>query len=197
MNVSRYCTKFASTTCVPCVDSFISEPNVFQECLSCAVCDPGQGLRVKTACTRISDTVCEPLEGSYCTNYEKGSCTQAVEHTKCRPGQYIKQKGTAHKDAQCAGCKNGTYSDGSLEICKHNTKCEELGLGEIKPGSSMSDVECGNKINSLQLALIAGIIVFIAVVTVALVLFFKFRPKTGQRSNRNAAKDQDTEIEEL
>lgn len=52
-----------------------------------------QGLRVKTACTQISDTVCEPLEGFYCTNDEKGSCTQAVEHTKCSPGQYIKQKG--------------------------------------------------------------------------------------------------------
>ncbi|KAK3566192.1 hypothetical protein QTP86_028415 [Hemibagrus guttatus] len=91
-HVYRHCTEFVSTTCVPCVDSFTSEPNGLLKCLSCAVCDPGQGLRVKTACARISDTVCEPLEGSYCTNYEKGSCTQAVEHTKCRPGQYIKQK---------------------------------------------------------------------------------------------------------
>lgn len=53
----------------------------------------GQGLRVKTACTRTSDTVCEPMEGFYCTNDKEGSCTQAVEHTKCSPGQYIKQKG--------------------------------------------------------------------------------------------------------
>ncbi|MCJ8734793.1 hypothetical protein PDJAM_G00239400 [Pangasius djambal] len=139
--VYRHCTEFVSTTCVPCVDStFTSEPNGLLNCRSCAVCDPGQGLRVKTACARTSDTVCEPLEGFYCTNDDQGSCTQAVEHTKCSPGQYIKQKGTAHKDAECAGCKNGTYSDGSLEICKQHTQCEDLGLTEIKPGTTMSDV---------------------------------------------------------
>ncbi|XP_058245660.1 tumor necrosis factor receptor superfamily member 14-like [Hemibagrus wyckioides] len=196
-HVYRHCTEFVSTTCVPCVDSFTSEPNGLLKCLSCAVCDPGQGLRVKTACTRISDTVCEPLEGFYCTNYEKGSCTQAVEHKKCSAGQYINQKGTADKDTECAGCKNGTYSDGSLENCKQHTKCKDLGLGEIKPGSSTSDAECGNKTNSLQVALIVGIIVFIAVVAVAVVLFFKFRHRIGRCSDRNAEKEQGTEIDEV
>ncbi|KAI5610345.1 hypothetical protein C0J50_5168, partial [Silurus asotus] len=143
-HVYRHCTEFISTTCVPCAFStFISEPNGLLNCLSCAVCDPEQGLRVKTTCARISDTVCEPLEGFYCVSNDKGSCTQAVEHRKCSPGHYIKQKGTAHNDAECGECKNGTYSDGSLDICKQHTKCEDLGLRELKPGTTISDVECG------------------------------------------------------
>ncbi|XP_060738182.1 tumor necrosis factor receptor superfamily member 14-like isoform X2 [Tachysurus vachellii] len=194
-HVYRHCTEFVSTTCVPCVDSFTSEPNGLQQCFSCAVCDSGQGLQVKTACTRFSDTVCEPLEGLYCTNYEKGSCTQAVEHTQCSPGQYIKQKGTAHDDAKCAECKNGTYSDGSFEMCKQHTKCEDLGLKEIKPGTMISDVECGNKTNLIQVALIVGIIVFIAVVAVVVVLFFKIRHKISRCSVRNAEKERGTKTE--
>ncbi|XP_047656309.1 tumor necrosis factor receptor superfamily member 14-like isoform X2 [Tachysurus fulvidraco] len=192
-HVYRHCTEFVSTTCVPCVDSFTSEPTDLLQCFSCAVCDTGQGLQVKTACTRISDTVCEPLEGLYCTNYEKGSCTQAAEHTQCRPGQYIKQKGTARDDAECAECKNGTYSDGSLEMCKLHTKCEDLGLDEIKPGTTISDVECGNKINLIQVALIVGILVLIPVVAVVVVL--KSRHKSSRCSDQNAEKEQATKTE--
>ncbi|KAF5906259.1 tumor necrosis factor receptor superfamily member 5-like isoform X1, partial [Clarias magur] len=181
--VYRHCTEYTSTTCVPCVDAtFTSEPNGLPSCFICAICDPEQGLKVKTACTQTSNTECGPLEGFYCTNIEKGSCTQAVEHTKCSPGQYIKQKGTAHKDAECAGCKNGTYSDGSQEICKQHTKCEDLGLTEIKPGTTMSDVECGSKI---KVDLIAGIIIAIVVLAVALVILFKMRHKFGKHAVRN------------
>lgn len=53
----------------------------------------GHGLRVKTACTQTSDSVCEPLEGFYCSDGYRGSCRYAEEHKKCSPGEYIKQKG--------------------------------------------------------------------------------------------------------
>lgn len=52
-------------------------------------------------------------------------------------------------------------------------RCEDLGLTEIKPGTTMSDVQCGKKI---QVALIAGIIACIGVVTGALVIL-KIRHK--------------------
>lgn len=52
-----------------------------------------QGLRVRKACTRSADTVCEPHEGFHCITSNKGSCKLAVEHSKCKPGQYIKQTG--------------------------------------------------------------------------------------------------------
>ncbi|KAI5095204.1 hypothetical protein C0J45_15279, partial [Silurus meridionalis] len=92
--VYRHCTEFTSTTCMPCVGStYTDEPNGLSSCLSCTVCDVGQGLKVKTACTWTSDTVCEPLEGFYCTDYYRLKCTFALKHTKCNPGEYIKQEG--------------------------------------------------------------------------------------------------------
>ncbi|XP_060788249.1 tumor necrosis factor receptor superfamily member 14-like isoform X2 [Neoarius graeffei] len=173
--VYRHCTEFTSTTCMPCVGStYTAEPNGLPSCITCTVCDPGPGLRVKTACTRTSDTVCEPLEGFYCTDEYRDSCRYAVEHTKCSPGQYIKQKGTAVKDAECAVCADGTYSNGSLQICKPHTKCEDLGLKEITPGTNYFDVECGRK---TPVHLIAGIIVAVAVVVVAGVIVFLIKHK--------------------
>ena len=53
----------------------------------------GAGLRVKRACSSTSDTLCEPLEGHYCTDPIKDGCRGAVEHTKCSPGQYVNQTG--------------------------------------------------------------------------------------------------------
>ncbi|KAK3565860.1 hypothetical protein QTP86_017719 [Hemibagrus guttatus] len=86
------------------------------------MCSTVNGLRVKTKCTWTSDTVCEPLEGFYCTDEHRGSCRYAMEHKKCSPGEYIKQKGTAVNDTDCAVCENGTYSNGSFQICKRHRK---------------------------------------------------------------------------
>ncbi|XP_046726276.1 tumor necrosis factor receptor superfamily member 14-like isoform X2 [Silurus meridionalis] len=91
--VYRHCTEFTSTTCMPCVGStYTDEPNGLSNCLSCTVCDVGQGLKVKMACTWTSDTVCEPLEGFYCTDNYRDKCIFARQHTQCNPGEYIKQE---------------------------------------------------------------------------------------------------------
>ncbi|XP_058245668.1 tumor necrosis factor receptor superfamily member 14-like isoform X2 [Hemibagrus wyckioides] len=137
----------------------------------CPMCPSGQGLRVKTTCTQTSDTVCEPLEGFYCTDGYRGSCRYAVEHRKCSPGQYIKQKGTALKDTECAACADGTFSNGSLEMCKPHSKC---GLIEIEKGTNSLDVECGK---NPPVALIAGAVagVLTTVLAVAGALFFVIR----------------------
>ncbi|XP_037391491.1 tumor necrosis factor receptor superfamily member 14-like [Pygocentrus nattereri] len=182
--VYRHCTEDTSTTCVPCLDStFIDAPNGLRECFSCTVCDPNQGLRVKTPCTQSSDTVCEPLDGYHCTDQHRGGCIHALKHTSCSLGQYIKRKGTASKDAECAECADGTFSNGSLQICQPHSKCEELGLTEIKAGTHSSDAECGNKTPA---ALIAGIIVAVLIVAVAVavaVIILKFKRRTAQRAN--------------
>lgn len=119
-----------------------------------------------------SDTVCEPLEGFYCTDEYRNSCRYAVVHTQCSHGQYTKQKGwcnttfcksikqsikywiawawiiyfwlscrcvsvgTAVKDAECAVCADGTYFNGSLQICKQHTKWV---LTCPKPGNIMNE----------------------------------------------------------
>jgi len=57
------------------------------------VCTGLRGVKINRSCTRSADTVCEPLEGFYCIKQNKSSCTYAVQHSECHPGQYIKQAG--------------------------------------------------------------------------------------------------------
>ncbi|KAL6459118.1 hypothetical protein MHYP_G00325900 [Metynnis hypsauchen] len=180
-HVYTHCTENTSTACVPCRHSaFIDAPNGLGDCFSCTVCDPGQGLRVKTPCTRSSNTVCEPLDGHYCTYQQRSNCMLAQKHTNCSPGQYIKHKGTAFKDTKCAECSDGTFSNGFLLFCQQHSKCEELGLTEIKAGTLSSDAECGNK---TPVTLIFGIISFVAIVVAVGAPVIVCLKLTGRLSN--------------
>ncbi|XP_051982894.1 tumor necrosis factor receptor superfamily member 5-like isoform X2 [Xyrauchen texanus] len=181
------CTEDTSTTCVPCPEStYIDEPNYIMKCFNCTVCDENVGLRVQKACTRTADTVCEPHEGFYCINQNKDSCTFAMKHSKCNPGQYIKQTGTALKDTVCADCTDGTYSNGSLTFCQPHSKCETEGSEEIKPGTKSSDAECGK---STPVGLIVGVIfAFIVIVLIVVAVGFLtilILKQRGQLSNRS------------
>lgn len=184
--VYRDCTEFTSTTCVPCMGAtFLDAPNGLKECFNCMICDPGFGLRVKTACTRTSDTVCEPLQGYYCKDENRGSCIYALTHTKCQPGHYIKQIGTADKDAVCAKCADGTFSNGTLQTCQPHSKCEDLGLALEKAGTAESDTECGKRAPvGLILGILCGILV--AIITPAGFIFYKKKLKGHFRESCTA-----------
>uniref|UniRef100_A0A8B9GVZ9 Tumor necrosis factor receptor superfamily member 5 n=1 Tax=Astyanax mexicanus TaxID=7994 RepID=A0A8B9GVZ9_ASTMX len=96
----KNCTKDTQTRCFPCGDScYSSEPNHYSECKKCTVCDSGLGLRVKTSCTAFSDSVCEVLDGHYCTDRTGESCSRALRHAPCSPGQFIVNTGVLH--SQC------------------------------------------------------------------------------------------------
>ncbi|XP_052460400.1 tumor necrosis factor receptor superfamily member 14-like isoform X1 [Carassius gibelio] len=184
-HVYWHCTIDTSTTCVPCPEStYTDEPNGLTKCFSCTVCDTVQHLKVKKACTRSADTICEPQEGFYCIKLNKDACALAVEHTECEPGQYIKQTGTAFTDTVCAGCTDGTYSNGSLTACLPHTKCDTKGLTEIKAGTSSSDAEC-EKANSV--GLIVGVTtVLVAVVAVAIIsAYIIYRKHKARRSKKS------------
>ncbi|KAL2103271.1 hypothetical protein ACEWY4_000139 [Coilia grayii] len=141
--VVRPCTEDISTTCLPCPPStFTDKHNGLTRCLSCAVCDTSAGLSVKGNCNSTSDTLCEPLEGHYCTDPIKDGCQGAVEHTKCLPGQYIKQPGSASSDTVCDDCGNNTYSDGTFTSCRPHTQCVSLGLWTRTAGTHTADAEC-------------------------------------------------------
>ncbi|XP_072536846.1 tumor necrosis factor receptor superfamily member 5-like [Salminus brasiliensis] len=171
--VYRDCTEFFSTTCTPCIGStFLDAPNGLKECFRCKVCDHGKGLQVNIACTHTSDAECEPLEGHFCTENNRGSCIHAQKHRTCDPGKYIKQIGTAVTDTECGECVDGTYSNGS--VCQPHSMCEDLGRSEVKPGTLFSDAECGNKSSAaleagLEAGKEAGAIVGIIVVIIILV----------------------------
>uniref|UniRef100_A0A8B9H5D5 TNFR-Cys domain-containing protein n=1 Tax=Astyanax mexicanus TaxID=7994 RepID=A0A8B9H5D5_ASTMX len=172
--VYRDCTEFTSTTCVPCMGAtFLDAPNGLKECFICMICDPGVGLRVKTACTRTSDTVCEPLQEYYCTDQHRGSCIHAKKHTKCRPGEFIQHMGTSDRDAVCEKCAGGTFSNGSLQNCQPHTKCEDQGLVEKKPGTAESDTECGESSVGLILGIVIPIIALLGAAAAVLIYIKK------------------------
>ncbi|XP_030641351.1 tumor necrosis factor receptor superfamily member 14-like [Chanos chanos] len=121
--VYKHCTEYPTTLCVPCAPSTFSDlPSGLVKCIQCAVCDSRRGLRIKTECTLTADTICEPREGFYGIDQHKHSCRAAVEHSKCKPGQYIVHKGTADTDTVCGDCVGETYSDGSFSSCRPHTK---------------------------------------------------------------------------
>uniref|UniRef100_A0A8B9GY56 TNFR-Cys domain-containing protein n=1 Tax=Astyanax mexicanus TaxID=7994 RepID=A0A8B9GY56_ASTMX len=173
--VYRDCTEYTSTTCVPCMGAtFLDAPNGRRLCFDCMICNPGVGLRVRTACTRTSDAVCEPLQEHYCTEQHRGSCIRAKKHTKCRPGEFIQHIGTADRDAVCEKCGDGTFSDGSLQTCQPHSKCEDQGLIEVKPGTAYSDTECGNKAPVTLIICIIVAIITIVALAVGLRILLKF-----------------------
>ncbi|XP_051760067.1 tumor necrosis factor receptor superfamily member 14-like isoform X2 [Ctenopharyngodon idella] len=182
------CTEDTSTTCAPCPDfTHIDEPSSYTKCFDCTVCDASRGIRVKKACTRSSDTVCEPLEQFYCTERNKDSCRFAVKHSECSPGQYIKQAGTPSTDTVCADCEVDTYSNGSFSSCLPHTQCEALGLTETSPGTQSSDSECGNTTTAhIAIVIVTLIIIIIAVVSFTIVhIRRKKRSGTGIQGTGN------------
>ncbi|XP_016315275.1 tumor necrosis factor receptor superfamily member 5-like isoform X1 [Sinocyclocheilus anshuiensis] len=178
-HVYWHCTVDTSTTCIPCpASTYIDEPNGLDKCFPCSVCDAGLGLRIKKTCTRSADTICEPLEGFYCTERKKYSCRFAVKHSECYPGQYVKQTGTAFTDTVCGNCMEGTYSNGSFTACRPHSNCEIKGLKEIKPGTISSDVECGKSVPiAIIVGVVVGVIVGVLVTAVGIKIYCKVKQK--------------------
>ncbi|KAA0714107.1 hypothetical protein E1301_Tti022795 [Triplophysa tibetana] len=110
----------------------------------------------------VFPALCVMQEGFYCIDKNKYSCTLAVKHIECRPGQYIKQAGTAYTDTACAKCSDGFYSDGTLLACQPHSKCSIKGLIEIKAGTTSTDVECGK---SSPVGLVIGVTVGVSYAT--------------------------------
>ncbi|KAI2644011.1 Tumor necrosis factor receptor superfamily member 5 [Labeo rohita] len=160
-----------------------AEYEVNGEC--CPMCAPELGLRIKKTCTRSADTVCEPLEGSYCTERKKDSCRFAVKHSECQPGQYVKQTGTAFTNTVCDNCTVGTYSNGSFTVCRPHSNCEIEGLKEIKPGTISSNVECGKSVPvTIIVGVIGAVIVGVLVTAVGRKIYCKLKQKR-QASDRS------------
>ncbi|XP_023267311.1 tumor necrosis factor receptor superfamily member 5-like [Seriola lalandi dorsalis] len=152
--------------------TFMNHPTGLKQCYRCTNCDPGSGLRIKKSCTTTSDAVCEAQGGFYCTDSTKNSCVAAEKHTRCQPGQYISQKGTASKDTVCSDCRDATFSDGTFTSCQPHTQCESENLQLIKAGTAASDAECGER-NSLKVTVIvicAVVLLLVIGLVVVLVL---------------------------
>ncbi|XP_060788235.1 tumor necrosis factor receptor superfamily member 14-like [Neoarius graeffei] len=172
--VSKHCDNNSGTQCKVCVGSTYTDfPNGLMACLTCTVCDEGNGLRVKRKCIYNSNALCEPLPGYYCTETHGESCRKAHEHSTCLPGQYIYQKGTALTDTVCKDCAEETYSNGSFMHCEPHTNCESLGQITITPGTQSTDAVCSHKPSHLGLIIWILLSLLLLIVILSVLLWKK------------------------
>ncbi|XP_056240316.1 tumor necrosis factor receptor superfamily member 14-like [Seriola aureovittata] len=183
--VVKDCTESRTTSCQPCIEgTFMNHPTGLKQCYRSTNCDPGSGLRIKSSCTTTSDAVCEAQEGFYCTDLTKNSCVAAEKHTRCQPGQYISQKGTASKDTVCSDCRDATFSDGTFTSCQPHTRCESENLQLIKPGTAASDAECEEKSLNVTVIVICAVVLLLVIGLVVVLVVWKIR-KHLAALNRN------------
>uniref|UniRef100_A0A3P9NKX1 Tumor necrosis factor receptor superfamily member 5-like n=1 Tax=Poecilia reticulata TaxID=8081 RepID=A0A3P9NKX1_POERE len=153
---------FENTSCSSCTDgTFMDHPNGLKRCTPCSTCDSA-GLKVKRGCEITADTVCEPMEGFYCTDLKSGGCAAAQKHRSCEPGQFISRMGTASTDTECSECSSGSFSDGTMLSCQLHTQCDKETLELIKAGTASTDAECGGK-SSNNIGVVIGVPVFFLV----------------------------------
>ncbi|XP_065817052.1 tumor necrosis factor receptor superfamily member 14-like isoform X2 [Labrus bergylta] len=176
--VKTDCEEDKSTSCQPCTEgTFMNKMNGLKKCLSCRECGAGSALKMKTSCTIRSDTVCEPLEGFYCSEFTGYDCFEAKKHRRCEPGEYISQRGTSSTDTVCSTCSDGTFSDGTFTSCQNHKQCESEGLELLRAGTETEDAQCGD-IPSDWTGLIVGVVVVVGVMFLVFVLgvcYFKRR----------------------
>lgn len=164
--VKMDCTDVRRTSCLACYDgTYMDQPNRKRICSPCSNCDSGAGLKVKQVCKPSADTVCEPMEGFFCTDPKPGGCGVAQKHRSCEPGQYISKIGTASTDTECSDCISGTFSNGTMLFCQPHTLCEKENLTPIKAGTASTDAECGEK-SSNTTAIVIGVVVFFLVAAI-------------------------------
>ncbi|XP_069382917.1 tumor necrosis factor receptor superfamily member 14-like isoform X3 [Paralichthys olivaceus] len=178
---------FRSTSCLPCEkDTFMNLPTGRTMCFLCTTCGPDSGLKINTSCTATTDSVCEPLEGFYCTDRTRNNCAAAKKHTQCKPGQFIKHRGTALTDSECSDCSNGTFSDGTRTSCQAHTQCESPILQLKRPGTTSTDAECGNTSLIVTVGIITSVVLVVLVLFVISAIAFVYRMKTchsGKKRN--------------
>ncbi|XP_062283803.1 tumor necrosis factor receptor superfamily member 14-like [Scomber scombrus] len=195
--VKTDCTEFRSTSCLFCIDgSFMDEPTGRKQCFPCTNCDSGSGLRIKTSCTTLSNTVCEPLDGFYCTDSDKDNkhnCIAAQKHKSCEPGQYIRLKGTAFTDTECTDCSSDTFSDGTSTSCQSHTKCDSPNLQLIKAGTASTDAECGEKSSNTAVILgpVIGAVGLVTLVIALGIFRFWYKNKKSSQNSEERRNDED------
>ncbi|KAM9855156.1 tumor necrosis factor receptor superfamily member 5-like isoform 1-T1 [Aulostomus maculatus] len=190
--VKKDCTEFRSTSCLPCTEgTYMNKMSGLNYCLDCGNCDSGSGLQVKTKCTIVSDTVCEPVEGFYCLDSREDGCVAARQHTRCQPGQHISQRGTAFNDTVCTDCRGGTFADGTSTSCQPHTDCKSKNLHVIKAGTAAHDTECGEaRSSAVTIAVVVSVVllVFLLLAVGLRIYFTRCKRERPPREGNNPEK---------
>ncbi|KAG7332620.1 hypothetical protein KOW79_004454 [Hemibagrus wyckioides] len=117
--VREDCRSDSSTICTSCSKgTFMNKTNGNFSCFQCKTCE--NGLHISQDCTPVNDTVCGVLDGYYCMQYsdDKRDCLYAIKHSKCKPGEQIKNPGTKISDTVCEPCPSGFDSPEGVNCSK-------------------------------------------------------------------------------
>ncbi|KAG7453498.1 tumor necrosis factor receptor superfamily member 14-like isoform X1 [Solea senegalensis] len=168
------CSDESSTQCNPCDDGTFNDGySRLKRCLNCTSCAPDSGLRIARPCTRTLDAVCEPLEGFFCIKSKGLYCETAEKHRQCKPGQYIRDNGTALTDTVCTDCSAGTFSDGTFTTCRPHTQCENL----LREGTALADAECGEGVSSINVTVVIVVVLLVVFLCTGISAALYFRKK--------------------
>ncbi|XP_055021530.1 tumor necrosis factor receptor superfamily member 5-like [Boleophthalmus pectinirostris] len=223
--VNKHCTEFRSTSCLPCDSgTYMDEPTGRTECLRCRMCAAGKHdfisaetkqSKLRKYCTSVwmgrdiiirqcsstSDSACEPEDGFFCVGpSDEGNCEATQKHSLCSPGEFIQQPGSSSENTVCSPCPSGTFSNGTLTVCRPHTRCEEKDKVTAKDGTSQSDAECAERSKTpVIISVFVGIMAVVAVVAVVVAVMLKKkkrRPKDNVTvmEKLNGARENNPEI---
>ncbi|XP_067304544.1 tumor necrosis factor receptor superfamily member 5 isoform X2 [Pseudorasbora parva] len=114
--------------------------------VKCRKCPKGSNLEMVKECKADKNTECKCKVGYYCTQQSDFYCDHCIPVSKCPPGKGVDIQHTNLKDTVCAPCPKGTYSDVEdfVSRCKNHTRCDDFNRNLDVPGTSKSDVVCGD-----------------------------------------------------
>ncbi|XP_074162597.1 tumor necrosis factor receptor superfamily member 6B-like isoform X2 [Sminthopsis crassicaudata] len=120
----------------------------------CRPCHAELSLVIRQECSSTSNTVCSCSPGYFCTDMKGDDCELCVPHQVCRPGQYVKSRGTERNNTICEECQAGTFSmNGILDRCLPWTNCTAQGLYEERPGTAITDARCSQDSHNQNISL--------------------------------------------
>ncbi|XP_052474296.1 tumor necrosis factor receptor superfamily member 5 isoform X1 [Carassius gibelio] len=126
--------------------TFIDQENQMSQCRACRECSSTSNMEMVKECEADKNTECRCKPGYFCTHISESHCDYCSPVSMCPPGKGVDFHHTHLKDTVCRPCPEGTYSDvmDYFSTCKNHTSCDDLGRDVKVPGTSKSDVVCGN-----------------------------------------------------
>ncbi|KAM4581220.1 tumor necrosis factor receptor superfamily member 5 [Odontesthes bonariensis] len=184
--VQAECSTTQETKCEGCKRGFYTATeNYLPRCEVCKECIPRNRLRKVRECTAQRNTICECLEGFFCSTDE---CDHCKKVTHCEQGYGVKSQATRTNDTICAECDEGSYSNVTdySSSCKPHTRCEDLGKDLRSPGTLKADAMCGNFKSHCPWMLPAGLWsgLVLTLLIVAVFIIWRARRKSYKSDSR-------------
>ncbi|XP_072251145.1 tumor necrosis factor receptor superfamily member 5 [Leuresthes tenuis] len=191
------CSATQGTKCDNCRHGhYTATTNYLLKCEVCKNCFERNKLKQVSECTADRNTVCECLEGFFCSTDE---CDHCKKVTSCGLGFGVKHQATRTNDTICVACAKGSYSNVTdyISSCKPHTRfthtffegiftsiisyvtcrCEDLGRDLRSPGNSTADATCGNFKSHCSWMLPAGLWSGLVLTILIVAVFFLWRAR--------------------